>query len=158
MDNTYEETIHLACDTLAVRSARNFVASTLRSRGWSEADVQRAQLAVSELVANAVVHARTESTMHVTIGRALRLEVVDGAPDVHPQPREVDARRVGGLGLHLIAGLSRAWGVEHSGAAKSVWCEVEPAEPVTRRSFPGPGGPGPTLSGPDGSRSDLSYS
>lgn len=158
MDDAYEETIHLECAPLAVRSARNFVASTLRSRGWSERDVERAQVVVSELVANAVVHARTESTMHIRIDGALRLEVVDAAPDVHLQPREPDLRRVGGMGLRLVADISRAWGVERSAAAKAVWCEVEPTVPLNRPVSPGPDVTRRSLSGPDGSRSDLSYS
>jgi|SoiMetStandDraft_5_1073268.scaffolds.fasta_scaffold59748_2 anti-sigma regulatory factor (Ser/Thr protein kinase) len=158
MDDAYEETIHLACDARAVRSARNFVASTLRRRGWSAGDVERAQLAVSELVANAVVHARTEATMHVRIDESVRLEVVDGAPDLHPRLRQSDPRRAGGLGLHLIAAVAASWGVERTSAAKSVWCVVEPAAPVRRPAFPGPHAGGPHRPGPGRPRPDLSYS
>lgn len=126
MDDVYEETIWVGCDTAAVRSARRRVSSALRRRGWAEGDVERAQLAVSELVANAVVHARTASTVHLRAGDAsLRLEVVDGAPGSVPRPRELDPSRVGGLGLHLVACLARRWGVDRHGAAKSVWCEVD---------------------------------
>ena len=155
MDDAYEQTIHLACDPLAVRSARNFVASTLRTRGWSDGDVERAQLAASELVANAVVHARTESTVHVRLDEALRLEVVDGAPDLHLQPRESDPRRVGGRGLHLIADVARSWGVARSPAAKSVWCEVEPNVPVRRPDVSRSAVGGPRRRAAATSRSDL---
>lgn len=135
MHDTNEETIHLACDTLAVRSARHHVASMLHSRGWREVDVERAQLAVAELVANAVVHARTESTLRVHVDGSLRLEVVDGAPGADLQPRELDPQRVGGLGLQLIDQLSSDWGVDSMPAGKAVWCEVPQTEPVvpTRR-------------------------
>lgn len=155
MNHTYDETIHLDCDPLAVRSARHHVASTLRRRGWGEADVERAQLAVSELVANAVVHARTDSTMRISLDGSLRLEVVDGAPRADLQPREIDPRRVGGLGLQLIAQLSSDWGVERMPAGKAVWCEVRPTAPLARSSFAEPELSGPTLPGSDGSRSDL---
>jgi anti-sigma regulatory factor (Ser/Thr protein kinase) len=125
-----EQTIHLACEPVAVRDARQVVESQLRRRGWSDDDVERAKLAASELVANAVVHARTEAAMRLRIDRSVRLEVIDGAPQAFPQPRPPDTRRVGGLGLRLVAQVASDWGFETTSAGKSVWCEVEPQRPV----------------------------
>lgn len=136
-----QQTIHLTCDALAVRAAREVVETKLRRRGWSDDDVERAKLAASELVANAVVHARSESAMRLRLGSSLRLEVVDGAPEVVPRLRPFDPRRSGGLGLRLVAKLSSDWGFEITPAGKVVWCEVAPLRPVEPPPEPEPGGP-----------------
>jgi hypothetical protein len=30
------------------------------------------------------------------------------------------------MGLHLVADMSRAWGVERTSTRKTVWCQLEP--------------------------------
>ena len=135
-DQEHDETFHFTCDPQAPRSARRLVALVLRRRGWHERDVERAQLAASELVTNAVVHAKTDATLRLQVGGpAVRLEVSDAAPTHDPVPRDTDLRQVGGLGLPLVAALSRAWGVERRPSAKAVWCELVAAFPF--RPAPG---------------------
>ena len=138
--DTHDEIIHLACDPQAVRSSRRRVALVLRGRGWNERDVERAQLATSELVTNAVVHARTPATLRLRVGGpGLRLEVTDAAPAQTPVISGRDRRRAGGLGLPVVAALSRAWGVDRRAATKAVWCELLAAFPF--RGGPTPGYP-----------------
>ncbi len=129
-DQTHDETFHFTCDPQAPRSARRRVAAVLRRRGWHEHDVERAQLAASELVTNAVVHAKTDGTMRLQVGGpAVRLEVSDAAPSSPAVPRDTDLRQVGGHGLPLVAAVSRAWGVDRRASAKAVWCELVAAFP-----------------------------
>ena len=137
--DSHDETFHFSCDLQAPRSARRLVARVLRARGWHDRDVERAQLAASELVTNAVVNAQTAATMRVRVGGPdVRLDVSDEAPNRVPVLREVDPQQVGGLGLRLVAALSRAWGVDRRPSAKAVWCELVAAFPF--RPVPGRGG------------------
>ncbi len=105
-----------------------------------EAVVADAEVCVSELVTNAVLHAGTPLAVGVRLrgpdggdgGRgpaggdgqpAVRLEVRDGSA-VPPQwvPRSLTAST--GRGLALITALSAARGVEVRAGGKTVWCEL----------------------------------
>jgi anti-sigma regulatory factor (Ser/Thr protein kinase) len=84
-------------------------------------------LLVSELVTNAIVHARTTATVNVRrAAGALRIAVSDdsAAPptlDLHP---ELAAE--GGRGLLIVSMLATRWGVERGSAGgKAVWFELD---------------------------------
>jgi two-component sensor histidine kinase len=82
-------------------------------------------LIVSELVSNAIEHARTAS---VVIVRRLTLMVhvivIDGssAPPLL-QPYDVTAPR--GRGLQMVDELAARWGWERHSRGKTVWASVE---------------------------------
>ena len=109
-----------------MRAARSAIAELLRGRGWAATDVGRAQLAVSELVANAVIHAHSRVTVRVSVDGRVRLEVSDTDPRAIVMPRTVEPEHLGGRGLRLVADVSRSWGVQRGTRGKTVWCEVEP--------------------------------
>jgi anti-sigma regulatory factor (Ser/Thr protein kinase) len=98
----------------------------LRARGWHTKDIQKAQLAVSELVTNAVVHAGSSLTVRLRVGGWVRLEVSDADPRPVDPPPMAEPDRESGRGLRLVANVSRAWGVERDPRGKTVWCELEP--------------------------------
>lgn len=104
--------------------ARRFVDATLR--GWScEHLVDVASLLVSELVANAVLHAGT--TVHV-IARItparLRVEVYDDNPRL-PTRKHYSALSTTGRGLMLVERLSEDWGTAGTPSGKVVWFELD---------------------------------
>jgi anti-sigma regulatory factor (Ser/Thr protein kinase) len=112
------------------RAARALVASALRECGVVEdSRFADALLVVSELFTNAMTHAAPEFELKVdtTDRSVLRVEVVDGSPEI---PRKVDppeAGRLGGWGLNLVQQLSLDWGVtkRYDGLrGKVVWAEV----------------------------------
>jgi anti-sigma regulatory factor (Ser/Thr protein kinase) len=110
--------------------ARRFTEQVLD--GWHLDDVRDVvRLLVSELVINAVLHARTAITLclHHESGR-LRVEVSDGStmpPVLHtPGPTAPTGR-----GLQIVASLSDEWGVDVQREGKTVWFVV--------RSGPGSG-------------------
>ena len=72
-----------------------------------------ASLLVTELVSNAVVHARTEMFLVVDVvpGR-IELRVQDGSPD-DPERRELDPHSSSGRGLAIVDELATTWGVDH---------------------------------------------
>ena len=111
----------------AVAMARHYVRDLLPSLG-GEACQDNAQLAVSELVTNATLHARTSMTIDVARGQSgrIRISVRDGSPMI-PQPRSYSRTSTTGRGLRLIEAVCTAWGVESlsesGGGGKVVWCE-----------------------------------
>lgn len=83
-----------------------------------------AELAVSELVTNAVLHGRAPLGVLLRLsGELLRVEVVD-ASAVSPSFSMLDPTAVTGRGLLLISALADSWGVEPLPAGKTVWFEV----------------------------------
>jgi anti-sigma regulatory factor (Ser/Thr protein kinase) len=125
VDETGEVTLHLLCEARSVRAARQALDLVMRAQGWQPVDIERAQLVVSELVANAVVHARSDLTVHFHVDGRARVEVTDRDPAAVLVPQAVEPDNTGGRGLRLVADLSRCWGVERDARAKTVWCELE---------------------------------
>lgn len=84
-------------------------------------------LIVSELVSNAVQHARRES-IRVVIDRpgaaCVRIGVVDFSK-VPPAPKEADDEDEGGRGLALLAELAENWGTDPLPWGKRVWAELQ---------------------------------
>lgn len=107
----------------AAGAARHFVADTLRDIVSGEvADV--AVLLASELVTNAVVHARTPVRVDIDVdARTLRVSVADEAPR-SPALRRANDARLTGRGMNLVDALAGQWGVEPVPPGKSVWFEL----------------------------------
>jgi hypothetical protein len=80
-----------------------------------------AMVVVSELVANAVVHAGTGCRVVLRSGaRGLAIAVYDHAPDLVLPLRPV-AESQRGLGLFMVAALSLHWGLSRGRGEKCVW-------------------------------------
>ncbi|WP_234029263.1 ATP-binding protein [Streptomyces sp. PsTaAH-124] len=88
--------------------------------------VADAELVASELVTNAVRHARGPD-VGMTVTRTghtkVRVAVTDGSP-LLPRLRGADLLAETGRGLRLVDGLSQDWGVTPCVRGKSVWAEV----------------------------------
>lgn len=118
--------VRLPADVGAPRRARRIVAWLLAQTGVDAARADAAVLLVSELVTNAVVHARSVSLVRVTpLAEAdvLRVEVDDDSPDM-PRLRDRTSRGEGGWGLVLVDGLANRWGAERRSPGKTVWFEL----------------------------------
>ncbi|MGW7555194.1 ATP-binding protein [Streptomyces rimosus] len=85
-----------------------------------------AMLVMSELVSNAVRHARG-SCLRVTVTRAahhrVRVAVID-KDRTYPYRKTVSTDSPSGRGLHLVAAVSDGWGVDLLPWGKRVWAEV----------------------------------
>lgn len=118
----------------AVSQARDFVREELDGAGAEEDVVETAELLVSELMTNVVLHARTPAVVSVRADPpgAFRVSVIDGSAD-RPQRRTFGREQPTGRGLRLVSVMSRDWGVEPSAAVgdsgKEVWFVV-PADLV----------------------------
>lgn len=111
----------------SVGLARRHVRACLRDLGRDDLE-DAAELGVSELVTNALLHARTAFTLQVraTDDGVVRIEVTDSAP-APLQPRRVTSTGTTGRGLQVVASSSSRWGVDElppgQGPGKTVWFE-----------------------------------
>ena len=82
---------------------------------------------VSELVTNAMIHARCAPTVRIIIRRArVRVEVADDSPAL-PVMAPADVMAKGGRGLRIVDHLSLDWGTtpRRHRPGKIVWFEFE---------------------------------
>ena len=128
----------LPAEPRSAQVARRVVREVLQRAG-AERFAEASELAVTELVTNAVVHAGGEVRLRVRCDPdAVRVEVGDPSPHL-PVPRHWTTTSGTGRGLHLLADCVDAWAVElHPGVGKTVWFEIgdggvrRSARPATR--------------------------
>lgn len=109
----------------SLREARQFTRQTLRDWG-AEHLVEDALVVTTELLTNALEHAESPCELRLCLAASsLRIEVLDegrGTPEPLPESRT----REHGRGLHIIASLSSAWGVQLiPDDGKVVWAELQ---------------------------------
>ncbi|MFJ3553091.1 SpoIIE family protein phosphatase [Streptomyces sp. NPDC090114] len=111
--------------------ARRFVRAAL---GDAAPDlIDTAQLLVSELVTNVVLHARTEVEVAARVDDGtVHVRVSDRRPERGLVPHAYPPYAGTGQGLSLVAKLSSRRGVETGDADKTVWFELAPGGPPRR--------------------------
>lgn len=130
--------VELPGDATASRRARRFLRTTLKDWDLDGDTVDTAELCVSELVTNAVIHSGTAPEVVARFdGELLTVLVQDrgGRGTVH-QVDDYDAMAISGRGLTLVDALTTAWSAEHSSDGTTVWFELEPQRrpPVEARA------------------------
>ncbi|MBV9659863.1 MAG: MEDS domain-containing protein [Acidimicrobiales bacterium] len=131
-------TAELAPTSGAPSRARRVTAEALLDWEWT-GDHQAAVLIVSELSANAVVHARSQLRVCVTQTNDLvRISVTDLHPGA-PTPRHPAAPEPTRRGLSIIATLADNWGYDTGPHGKEVWAEIysKRPQPLTTTDPPG---------------------
>ena len=114
--------VALPADPTAPRRARALLRAATEDWDLDEDLSHDAAMVVTELVANAVDHAGTPSTLRVDLDdRGLYVAVRDGRPDRAPRPRPVDPTAPRGRGLQMIDALTASWGVTVHADGKTVW-------------------------------------
>lgn len=108
----------------SARSARETVLDVLARAGRDDL-AETASLLVSELVTNAIVHARTPIELEVVAGReGLRVAVHDSSPAM-PSQRHYGRAATTGRGLAMVELMSDRHGADHyPGDGKIVWFEL----------------------------------
>lgn len=87
--------------------------------------IDDAQLLVSELVTNAVRHARGPIAVHAHVRDGfLHLEVGDADPDLLPERREAQPEEESGRGIDLVDKLAARWGWTVTERSKVVWFDL----------------------------------
>lgn len=109
--------------------ARQFVDRALSDLSYEHL-AEVATLLVSELVANAILHAGTTVQVVVQGGEErVRIEVHDGNVRL-PTRKHYSKMSATGRGLVLVEKLSRAWGTELTPSGKMVWFELDHSAPT----------------------------
>lgn len=115
----------------APRRARVLLCEQLTAWDVEGDPADTAELLLSELVTNAVRHARAPRGRDIGIRIArydgmLRVEVADAGPAVKLAPQVVADEDERGRGLAIVAALAERWGCcpRGHGIGKAVWAEV----------------------------------
>ena len=124
-------------DPRAAGVARRFLRETLGAWGVEDDPVETAQLCLSELVTNAVIHAGATSDLTLTLDDGLLTVAVRdhggaGGPDAQVVEDE-DPMRVFGRGLVLVEALSDSWGSVRDAVGTTSWFVLD--LPDDARSF-----------------------
>jgi anti-sigma regulatory factor (Ser/Thr protein kinase) len=114
--------IDLPLGPSSVAIARRAVRDVLRSWGFHDsAWLYDVTVVVSELVGNAVRHARSQVAVTLEAhDEQVTLSVADGSVYV-PRPREFGDLAEDGRGFAIIGALTNRWGVDEEPAGKRVW-------------------------------------
>ncbi|MEU9312988.1 SpoIIE family protein phosphatase [Streptomyces sp. NPDC048256] len=123
LDASHVATWPVPPDPAMVAEARKNASRQLSEWGLDEAAFVT-ELVVSELVTNAIRHARPPIELRLIHDRTLVCEVSDGSGTA-PHLRRARTFDEGGRGLLLVAQLTQAWGTRQTADGKIIWAEQE---------------------------------
>jgi anti-sigma regulatory factor (Ser/Thr protein kinase) len=104
--------------------ARRIVESVLGD--VSQEVLEIAQLLVSELTSNAIIHGSGDAALVVQAdNHFLHVEVLDSESTVNLAPLHVGKSSPRGRGLALVDALASSWGVEPRLIGKAVWFDLD---------------------------------
>jgi two-component sensor histidine kinase len=99
--------------------------ATLQAAGVPPRVVEDVVLLASELVTNALLHARSAPRVDVKANaHGVRCAVSDDSP-VPPRRRHYANDAATGRGIALVEALAARWGTERVGDGKCVWFEID---------------------------------
>lgn len=125
----------IPAEPAAVSEGRRFLSGVLGEWGCG-ALVGDAQLLVSEVLTNAIQHARGPLRLRLRrTARELTVEVADRSHRL-PQPRLADTADESGRGLILVESLASSWGAHPTDDGKTIWFTLP--LPLTGRLAPPP--------------------
>ncbi len=107
----------------SVPAARRFI----EEMGWGNDGEMRTRLAtaVSEVVTNSILHARTMFSVRVTIGDdRIRVSVRDESPEPPIRQHHESLQSIG-RGLLILDEMADRWGFAQEASGKTVWFEIE---------------------------------
>ena len=119
-----DTTARFAADATAPGSARRLIIDALRRAGHNTELLADVQIVITELAANAVVHARSPFSISIrSTGSIVRVRVRDRS-HAAPTLRGDRGTTPQGRGMRIVAALSHRWGVDPAPDGKVVWAEL----------------------------------
>jgi anti-sigma regulatory factor (Ser/Thr protein kinase) len=134
-------TVLLPWAPASVAVARRRLAADLSAAGIFDAAVGDAVLVVSELLSNAIRHARPLPGANVQVAwavgeDAVEVAVSDGGAPTTPVRAHATVSALGGRGLDIVEYLARRWGVRSDDYGQTVWAVL--AAPAAGQRSPQP--------------------
>jgi anti-sigma regulatory factor (Ser/Thr protein kinase) len=128
--------------------ARQRLAAELTAAGIFDGAVGDAVLVVSELLSNAIRHARPLPGSNLLLAwelndGAVEIAVSDGGAATRPMTAQATVSSLGGRGLDIVGYLARSWGVRTDDTGLTVWAVMAvPADRPGQRGAAPVRGPG----------------
>lgn len=117
-------------DPRAAGDARRFLRDRLEEWGIGQVTSDTAQLCLSELVNNVIMHARSSAELTLTLDdQVLTVELRDHGGPGRPIPAPVadgDPLRVFGRGLTLVDAFADDWGTDRDDVGTTAWFTLTP--------------------------------
>ena len=130
-------TIRVAWRAASVAHVRRALVEDLEGRDVPAEVVDEAEIVVSELVSNAIRHARPLADGNLRVhwkvkAGVVEVEVSDGGGESTPRPAPRTVWAASGRGLRIVRSLAHEWGVTEDRSGTTVWASV--GGPSRRRS------------------------
>jgi serine/threonine-protein kinase RsbW len=121
----------------SVAQVRKALVDDLEARDVPAAVIDEAEIVVSELVSNAIRHARPLADGNLRVhwkvkGGVVEVEVTDGGSESTPRPAPRTIWAPSGRGLRIVRSLAHEWGVTEDRTGSTVWASL--GGPSRRRS------------------------
>lgn len=122
-------TVRVPWRTSSVAQVRRAIVEDLEQRDVSALVVDEAEIVASELVSNAIRHARplADGTLRVhwkVKAGVVEVEVTDGGSDTTPRPAPRTVWASSGRGLRIVRSLAHEWGVAEDRHGSTVWASL----------------------------------
>ncbi len=132
-----KRTLRLQWAPSAAPRIRRELVEDLVARGVSAPVIDESEIVVSELVANAIRHARPLADGAIRVhwkvkNDVVEVEVSDGGAATVPRPAPPTTWGPGGRGLRIVRSLAHEWGVIEDPNGRTVWASL--GGPSRRRS------------------------
>ncbi|WP_395105159.1 ATP-binding protein [Actinomadura sp. SCN-SB] len=123
----------------SVAVARRRLSSELLASGVYESVVDDASVIISELLSNALRHARPLPSGQVRLSWSrkddmIELSVSDGGANTEPRRGPGTLSSLGGRGLGIVEALAEGWGVRHDEGTTTVWAVLRAPKTADRDS------------------------
>ena len=132
-----QRTVRIPSSAQAVPSIRRALVEDLQDLDVSAEVVDEAEIVVSELMGNAIRHARPLADGMVRVrwkvkSGVVEVEVSDGGGPSTPRPAPPALWSTSGRGLRIVRSLAHEWGVTEDKHGRTVWASL--GGPSRRRS------------------------
>ena len=132
-----KRTVRIQWAPSAAPRIRKELVEDLLARELPSQVIDEAEIVVSELVANAIRHAKPLSDGAIRIhwkvkNDVVEVEVSDGGGPTVPRPAPPTTWAPGGRGLRIVRSLAHEWGVIEEPNGRTVWASL--GGPSRRRS------------------------
>jgi anti-sigma regulatory factor (Ser/Thr protein kinase) len=139
----------------SVAIARQCLSSELIASGVRQSVIDDVNVITSELLSNALRHARPLPSGHVKLtwvsaGDAIEVAVSDGGAMTEPRRNHPTLSSLGGRGLGIVESLAECWGVRYEDGATTVWALLRSTQPSGGNGRAGTDTPQPAATGQPG--------